>query len=250
MSTSASNLFLNTLPAAVRSALLEASIEVELPIRKSLYEAGHLSKFAYFLHSGSASVARGFENGQTIDVGIIGREGAIGVHHLLGTGEVSTRCFMQIAGSGLRVPLDDFRALFAKFPELRTRVLEFLQFQTTALYLVAACNALHEAKGRLAKWLLMIQDITSLDTLPLTQDSLAEMLGIRRTTVAIQAGSLQAAKIIAYSRGKIQIIDRPGLQDAACECYPIFHRTLMALYTQSIATQNDENWVLPSSRTA
>jgi CRP-like cAMP-binding protein len=122
------------------------------------------------------------------------------------------------------------RELFFKSHEIRSHVLSCVQQQAMTTSQIAACNNAHEAEPRLARWLLMVQDRTNEDTFQLTQEFLAEMLGTRRTTVALAAGALQRSGFIEYSRGKVTIRSRRDLEQAACDCYAVTKRLLDNLY--------------------
>ena len=137
---------------------------------------------------------------------------------------------MQVAGSGYKTPITVLRDLFNTSAEIRTRVLQCVQQQAMTTIQIAGCNAVHEAEPRLARWLLMVQDRTQEDTFCLTQDFIAQMLGARRTTVALAAGTLQRAGLIEYNRGKITVLSREKLRTAACECYEVAERLFLNLY--------------------
>ena len=137
---------------------------------------------------------------------------------------------MQVAGSGWQIPLPALRELFLHSEEIRSRILQCIQQQALTTTQVAACNTAHEAESRLARWLLMVQDRTQEDTFQLTQDFLAQMLGARRTTVALAAGTLQHSGFIEYSRGRVTILSRENLKTAACDCYEVTYRLLQHLY--------------------
>ncbi len=184
----------------------------------------------YFITSGVASVVVGHFEGSSSETALIGREGMTGALSLLGTSVPTAECFMQVAGSGYQVPTKAIRDLFLQSTETRTRILECVQQQAMTTTQVAACNAAHEAEPRLARWLLMVQDRTEEDAFQLTQEFLAQMLGARRTTVAIAAGVLQHSGFIEYSRGNVRILSRENLKTAACDCYEVTHRLLQNLY--------------------
>src|ERR1700748_3875736 len=154
----------------------------------------------------------------------------VGGIFLLGPGNVSTSAFMQLAGKGLRIPFSHLRHVYRTSEEVRDRLLEFVQEQAVTVNQIAGCNRLHEAEERLARWLLMAQDRTQSDTLNFTQEFLAMMLGARRTTVTLVAGSLQRANLIEYSRGRVKILNREDLESAACDCYKITRNLLVNLY--------------------
>jgi CRP-like cAMP-binding protein len=204
------NVLIDALPEESKRKLLRQVSRVNVPIRTSLYEPGDPPKFAHFLTSGIASVVTTMGDGSTSEVGTLGREGVPQGLHLVGEMHVPTRCFMQIGGTGLRIEFDVLRRLF--------------------LADVAGCNRLHDVTGRLARWLLMIQDRTGNRLLKLTQEFLAEMIGSRRTTVSEVAGGLQDRGLIEYARGSIKIVDRIGLENASCECYPVTRRLLANIY--------------------
>jgi CRP-like cAMP-binding protein len=224
------NVLIDALPEEIRRKLLKQVTRVDLPVRTSLYEPGVSPKFAHFLTSGIASVVTTMGDGSTSDVGTLGREGVPQALHLLGELHVPTRCFMQIGGTGLRMEFGVLQRLFLADEVLRGICLAYAQYQTLMLSQVAGCNRLHDVAGRLARWLLMIQDRTGNILLKLTQESLARMVGSQRTTVSEVAGGLQDRGLIEYARGSIKIIDRIGLENASCECYFITRNLLAAVY--------------------
>ena len=224
------NLILNALSAKSRGSLVSKCRTVPMPCRKVLFEPETMPKYAYFITSGLASVATMIPNGGAVEVGLIGHEGVVGALHLLGGGVISTSCFMQIEGSALRIRLADLRAAYEDTKEIRERLLEFVQNQTSCIEQIAACNRLHAAEARLARWLLMAQDRIGSDMLHITQELLAEMLGLRRTTVTVVAGDLQRNGTIEYHRGHVRIVDRGRLEMAACSCYAIVHELFARLY--------------------
>jgi CRP-like cAMP-binding protein len=221
MSQAPVNLLLSRLPDAERKTILPMLKAVVLPLRHVLYEPEQEPPYIHFLTAGMASIVTNMEDGVVSEGGLVGQEGIPESLHLLGPGLVQTRCFMQIAGTGLRMRFHDFEEQLLHLPALRSQVLAFIQYQYLILGQVAACNRLHEVEGRLARWLLMVDDRTHEDQLPLTHEFLAQMLGTRRTTVTHVAGTLQSQSIIDYSRGHVRILDRDKLKALACECYQI-----------------------------
>jgi CRP-like cAMP-binding protein len=204
---------------------------IPLPLHYSLYEPELTPEYCYFLTSGIASVVTIDADGGTAEVGLIGREGAVGVLHILGPAEVPSTCFIQMAAEGYRLPLSQLRHGFDTSPEIRSRLLEFVQAQALSLGQIAGCHRLHGAEERLARWLLMAQDRADSEILNLTQEFLATMLGARRTTVTIIAGVLQRSGLIEYSRGRVRILNRENLEAAACDCYRITRKLYDKLYT-------------------
>jgi CRP-like cAMP-binding protein len=225
------NLLLDVLPATVREELLSKAELVSLPAGSKLFEREQAPRFAHVLTSGIASVVSTMENGDAVEVSIVGREGLPESLHLLGPANSLTHCVMQVSGAALRLSLKAMKETFEREAALRARVLEFVQYQSIVMTQVSACNRLHELEERLSRWLLMVQDRVGESTLRLTQEFLAEMLGTRRSTVTITAGSLQRMGAIDYSRGQIRVVDRAQLEKTACECYRVLRPMSERLYT-------------------
>lgn len=214
-----SNLLLNALSPKYRGFLMSRMRPVTLAAREVLYEPDECPKFAHFMTSGIASIVGVMSSGASAEVGIWGKEGLVECFHLLGSARIPTRCFIQIEGSALRMPFRDVQKEFQENSEFHECVLHTIQTQGAILGQLAACNRLHEAEERLARWFLMVRDRMESDTFYLTQEFLAVMLGSRRTTVTAAAGTLQRKGLIRYSRGRIHIVDSAGLEREACECY-------------------------------
>jgi CRP-like cAMP-binding protein len=226
----ATNLLLATLPAAYRNSLLARLKPVSLPLRTVLYEPDEPPKFAHFVTSGIASIVSSMSDGASAEVGVWGSEGLVESFHLLGHASIPTRCFIQMEATALRMPYKDLQKEFHENEVLREAVLQCVQSQGFILGQLAACNRLHEAEERLARWLLMVRDRVDSESYFLTQEFLANMLGARRTTVTAAAGTLQRKGLIKYSRGRIRIIDAAGLESAACECYKTVRRLYLNFY--------------------
>lgn len=225
-----SNVLIDALPEESKRKLLKQLTRVNVPIETSLYEPGDPPKFAHFLTSGIASVVTTMEDGSTLEVGTLGREGIAQGLHLLGELPVPSRCFMQIAGTALRMEFSVLQRLFQADEGVRRVALAYAQYQALMLGRLAGCNRLHDVSGRLARWLLMIQDRTGNTFLKVTQEFMANMIGSQRTTVSELAGGLQDRGLIEYTRGSIKILDRTGLENASCDCYPITRNLLAAVY--------------------
>jgi CRP-like cAMP-binding protein len=224
------NAFLDNLPPALAAGLRRHMELVALPIRTPLYSPEERPRYVHFITSGLASIVMELQTGQTAEVVTIGHEGVVQAIHLLGPGIVLTRGFMQVGGTGLRMPFATFQKLFDENSQVRAGILRNVQYQTAFVSQIAACNRLHQVEARLARWLLMVEDRIESDVLPLTQEFLAEMLGSRRSTVTEVAGVLQRAGLIKYSRGKVRILDRKGLEAASCVCYAASARLLDDIY--------------------
>lgn len=215
------NLLLDSLPLAQRKALLAQMEPIELPTGTVLYRTGEQPSYAHFMTSGIASIVTFMADGAGAEVGLIGREGVVEGINLLGPASPPTTAFIQVEGTALRIRYADLQKQIDTQEMLLRRILEFVQCHGFILSQIAACNGLHEVEERLARWLLMVQDRIQTSEFYLTQEFLAEMLGIRRTSVSAAAGNLQRNGIIAYSRGNIQVLKRLELEGVACECYPI-----------------------------
>ena len=243
MSTKSPNLLLSALSGEARDFLISRSIAVNLPLRTPLYDSEQTPSHAYFMTSGMASVVIAMRDGDTAEVAVIGNEGLVGGIHLLGPAKVSTDAFIQLEGSALKIPLDELRRAFHSSQEIHYRILEFCQEQSLNVSQIAGCNRLHEAEERLARWLLMVADRTQSDVMNFTQEFLGMMLGARRTTVTLVAGTLQRAGLIEYSRGRVKITNREGLEDAACDCYAITKDLLLNLYKHDLPTADDPSGI-------
>jgi CRP-like cAMP-binding protein len=213
------NLILSSLPRA-EIARLQPNLEpLRLPQNKDLSMPGEKIVYGYFLEEGMASIVVTMRNGVSIEVGIVGREGLAGLPILFGTGHITTHTFMQIAGSGFRIRAQALKAEFDRPGTFRAICGRFFQSHLMQVSNSAACNRVHNIEERLARWLLLCQDKTTLNRLLLTHEFLGQMLGTGRATVSLAAEILQRSKLIVYSRGKVDILDRKGLEGAACECY-------------------------------
>jgi CRP-like cAMP-binding protein len=190
----------------------------------SIYEPHEIPKFAHFLTSGIASVVTNMRDGGSVETGMWAREGLAECMHLGGSDRVPSRCFMQIAGTAMRMSFADLQRDFESIQPLREGIQRSIQSQALILSQLVACNRLHEVEERLARWFLMLQDRVQDDEFHITQEFLAEMLGSRRTTVTMAAGALQRIGLIEYQRGHVHILDRERLEGAACECYPVIHK--------------------------
>ena len=228
------NLFLESLSRESRSSLVRLCAEVDLPLKKSLYEPGVAPTYAYFMTSGIASVVAMMENGGMAEVGLIGREGVVGSISPAGAGEGVDQLLHPVGSDGAADTLCDLATIFRTNEEVRERVLEFVQEQAVSLSQLAGCNRLHDNEERLARWLLTAQDRATTDTLHFTQEFLGMMLGSRRTTVTLIAGVLQKQGLIKYQRGRVKILKRAELEAASCDCYQITKELYLNLYAKPV----------------
>lgn len=213
------NYLLSALGEADRQAILPALVEISLERGQVLFEPGEAVQQVYFPSSAVLSIATVMADGDAVESSTIGHESGSPLLWALAAQPSKARIFAQIGGSAVRAPAAVLRARAAESPALMNLLIRHaasLAFQSEQ---GVACNILHGAAPRLARWLLMTQDRTGSRTLPLTQEYLSVMTGVQRTTISALANQLRSAGLIRFSRGNIEILDRPGLEGAACECY-------------------------------
>ncbi|HEX8234768.1 MAG TPA: Crp/Fnr family transcriptional regulator [Abditibacteriaceae bacterium] len=184
-----------------------------------LQRAGEPIERVYFVEKGMASLVMVAEDGVQVEVGVVGNEGMVGAAVVLGDNPPLTESMVQIPGKGWWMPARILVAEFSQTEILHQSLLRYMQLLMTLTSQTALCNRLHSVEARLAKWLLMSRDRVQSNELELTQEFLAQMLGSRRSGITIAAGDLRDAGLIDYTRGCITILDEPGLQERACECY-------------------------------
>jgi CRP-like cAMP-binding protein len=208
---------------------------VQMPTHAALHEAGQPITHGYFVNGGLASVLNVMADGKSVEVGLAGKEGFVGLPLVVGLSTSPTRVVAQVAGSAFRIRASDFAQALRRCPQLERQLNRFTHAMAMQATQVAACNRAHEVDERLARWLLMSQDRLGGDLIPLTQEFLAHMLGTRRASVTVAAGILQKAGLIKYTRGTVNVVNRAKLEDASCECY------------QSMVRQSN-NWERESKR--
>jgi CRP-like cAMP-binding protein len=215
----ARNLLLRQLTAVERDRIRPHAQAVTLAFRQPLVEQHGPVTDVYFPESGVVSLVTDLENGETIETGTVGNEGLVGLPAVLGVDRAPGRAFCQVAGAGWRVPASVMAAERTQGSAWFQVLLRYVNFVTAMTAQSAACNRLHTVDARMSRWLLMTHDRVSMPEFPLTQEFLAHMLGVARPTVNIAAATLQRAGFLSYSRGIVTVLDRAGLETAACECY-------------------------------
>jgi CRP-like cAMP-binding protein len=233
LQNSTGNLLLSSLSPACRQSISGSLKSIALPKNTVLYSAEETPKYAHFITSGIASVVTSMASGASAEVGLWGHEGLVQSFQLLGNARIPSICFIQMDATALVMPFKDLQAGFHASPEIRDKILQCVQTQAFIIGQLAACNRLHEAEQRLARWLLMVSDRVEAETYELTQEFLGVMLAARRTTVTVVAGGLQRKGLIRYSRGRIRITDIDGLKSVACECYSIQQKLYANFYPTS-----------------
>lgn len=215
------NLILRALPRS-ESVRIFSSLEfVRLKLHQVLHETAEVIRSGYFLNDGMSSVLTVQPDGESVEVGLIGREGFVGLPVIFGFKTSALRIITQGDGTAYRIDVAALRSLLPECPVLERQLQRYsmiLGIQSTQL---AACNRLHEVEERMARWLLMSHERIGSKTLPLTQEFLAQMLGTRRSTVSVAASLLQKAGMISYTRGNVTILNRSKLEAAACDCYEV-----------------------------
>jgi CRP-like cAMP-binding protein len=192
---------------------------VRLKPGQVLHECGEPLKSGYFCNSGLFSVLNAMPDGKLVTVGLIGKEGFAGMPLLAGFRTGHARTIVQLEATAYRVHADHLERLLRDCPIVERGLQRYSQLLTLQVMQTAACNQLHEVHERLARWLLMVRDRLSCDSLALTQDTLSQMIGTRRASVTVAACFLQRARLISYKRGIVTILNRRGLERSACECY-------------------------------
>lgn len=202
-----------------RAALSPWLLEAHLIVGETLYERGQELESVYFPTDAVLSVVAMMGDGRSVEAMTVGNEGVVGVVPALGRVRAHSRTFVQIAGAAWKLPASRLREVAAEDPAFLEHLLAHVQQGVAQAEQAVACNALHPARERLAKWLLLSQDRVQTPLIPLTQEYLAVILGVQRTTVTSVAKDLKEEGIIAYRRGRIEVLDRDALKNAACECY-------------------------------
>ena len=226
---SKTNRLLARLPRDVQAALAPHLVPMHLANGQVLFEASAPMRWAYFPDSAVVSIVAEMADGAVAEAGTVGREGFAGLPLLFGVDASPLKCFVQVAGDARRISAAVLRRLIQEHASLRARLFKFAHAYLCQVAQSAACNALHPIGDRCARWLLMTDDRARgeqrVDGRPgsfdLTQESLAVMLGVRREGVSGAARGLRGAGLIDFSRGRVTVLDRKGLEAASCECYSV-----------------------------
>lgn len=218
------NRILRLLPLDEAEQLGRILEPVTLRFREAIYTTGKPIDYVYFPLTGMASLVMDMEGGQTVEAATIGREGMVGLSAFWGSPKALWRVLSQIAGEALRAPVAAFNDHVRRDGTLNRLLRQYTVAFIATLAQTAACNRLHSLEQRMCRWLLTTSDRLDSDEFPLTQDFLGQMLGVRRPSVSLAGAALQEAGLIKYSRGRIAIVNRPGLEAASCECYAIVRR--------------------------
>ncbi len=216
-----SNRILKSIPPREYRRLSDQLVLVTLRFGQVLYEPGKAISYVYFPIDCLVSLLTAVDKRRTLEVGMVGNEGMAGMPFILGVGVSGVRALVQGAGDALRMAAGPFRIEFDRNTALQQALYRYTYALMAQISQTAACNRFHETEARLARWLLMTSDRVGSQEFALTQKFLAHMLGLRRVGVTGAASALKARHLIDYSRGKLRILDMPGLRRAACSCYQI-----------------------------
>jgi CRP-like cAMP-binding protein len=201
-------------------ALIEPHLEsVELPRGKVLYDTGETVHYTYFPHDSVVSLVTVMQDGDSVEMAVFGREALFGFVSAIVSRQSLGRYIVQINGTASRIAADRLHELVTARPNVRQLFLRFSEALLAQTFQTVACNAVHSVEARCCRWILSMHDRLDQDTLPLTHEFLAEMLGVQRSTVSLITRTLQTAGLISQRRGVITVTDRVGLEDTTCECY-------------------------------
>ena len=231
------NHILDALPQPERERLFPYLKLVELPLGKAVYESGDMLHHIYFPTDAIVSLLYVLKDGASAEIAVVGNDGAIGVALFMGGETTTNRAVVQSAGSAYQMTGARLKEEFERHGELLHILLRYTQALITQMAQTAVCNRHHSVDQQLCRWLLLSLDRLSSDKLSMTQELIANMLGVRREGVTEAAGKLQKLGVIRYRRGEIAVLDRPRLEQLCCECYGVVKTEsdrLLPLHTQHL----------------
>ena len=215
------NLLLAALPREEFDRFSDQLEVVSLNLGVTLYIPEEPMTYVYFPTEGIVSLLAVLEGGESVETGVVGREGMVGFPVVFGAYKTTNQALVQGSGSALRMKAKSLNALIKNGGPLHDLLLRYIYTIFTQISQTAACNRVHPLNERLARWLLLTHDRINRDQFALTHEFLARMLGTRRAGVSVAASALREAGLIDYSRGQVEVLDRKGLEDASCECYAV-----------------------------
>jgi CRP-like cAMP-binding protein len=230
------NFLLAALPEAEWQRWRHFLEKVEMPLGQVLYESGATLTHVYFPTTSIVSLLYVMENGASAEIAVVGNEGLVGVSLFMGGESTPSRAVVQSAGHGLRLKAQLMKAEFDRAGPVLHLLLRYTQALITQMAQTAACNRHHTLDQQLCRWLLLSLDRLRANELAMTQELIANMLGVRREGVTEAALKLQQAGLISYARGRITVLDRAGLEQRTCECYAVVKREYDRLLPEKLAT--------------
>ncbi len=230
------NHLLNALPPNDFARISNDLEPIPMPLGEVLYEPGITLRHVYFPTTSIVSLLYVLKNGSSAEIAIVGNEGALGISLFMGGDSTPSRAVVQSAGHGVRIKAELLIAEFERFGEAMHLLLRYTQALLTQMAQTAVCNRHHTIDEQLCRWLLMSLDRLTENELTMTQELIANMLGVRREGVTEAAGKLQHDGLIRYTRGKITVLDRPGLERRCCECYQVVKSELERLLPRQPVT--------------
>ena len=234
------NEILRSIPRSELGMLLPFMEITALSARSVLNEAAKPIEHCYFPNDGVVSIIHVMTDGRSIEVGLTGKEGFIGLPVIVGYEVSLVRSIIQVNATSYKVSAENLKTVLQSCPVLERNLQRYSQELSIQSIQIAACNRLHSVDQQLSRWLLMTQDRVGKSTFPLTQEFISHMLGTRRASVSVAAGTLQKRGLITYTRGQVNIQDRAGLEKASCECYREINKLLEAWGKVSLLTTSPE----------
>ncbi|MGJ5629117.1 Crp/Fnr family transcriptional regulator [Nostoc sp. CALU 1950] len=223
------NKLLAALPASDYERLVPHLKLVSLPTRQVIYEPGKPITQVYFPQNAVVSIVTSMKDGSMVEVGIVSNEGMVGIPIILGGNTTTTKAFVQVSGIGMQMDADVLKTEFDRGGAIQNLLLRYIRAVYSELTQGCACNRLHTLEERLARWLLTVSDRLESENFPLTQEFIAQMLGVRRSGVTVAASTLSRAGMIRYQRGQINILNRENLEATSCECYRVIQNEFARL---------------------
>ena len=229
------NQLLSVLPLDVKDRWMDALELVEMPLGKVIYESGSKPSYVYFPETCIVSMLFVLESGATAEIAVVGFEGMVGISVFMGGESTPSRALIQSAGTAYRLPASFIKKEFNNSPPVIHLLLRFTQALITQMTQTAVCNRHHTLDQQLCRWMLLSLDRLTGADLVMTQELIANMLGVRREGVTEAAGKLQRDGLISYTRGRIHVVDRAGLQRRSCECYGVVKKEYERLLPDTVA---------------
>jgi CRP-like cAMP-binding protein len=230
------NQLLAALSAAERERLSPNLQPVDLSLGEVVYESGRPLEYVYFPVTSIVSLLYLLENGATAEIAVVGNDGVVGISIFMGGESTPSRAVVQSAGKAIRLPAHVMRTEFTRGGSMQHLMLRYTQALITQMAQTAVCNRHHSVDQQLCRWLLLSIDRLASSEITMTQELIANMLGVRREGVTEAAGKLQKAGVISYQRGHIKVLDRPRLELMSCECYAVVRRETARLLPAGVLT--------------